>query len=88
MTRSTLLENCTSIEQVVDLINNGGTSDATTDELVAQYVTDAERENRHMNDEELWEKFTEERLSPHFDILNENGAEYDYQKALKIALSL
>lgn len=70
---SICLQECQDIEQVVKLINGGGSSDEDGDEISGQYAYDA------AEDKVEWE------FRAHLEFLEEAGAKFDYVKALETA---
>ncbi len=74
----TPLENCNSLEEVVDLINT--TTEFDKEDVAAIYAFESAVESGY--------EIHEEEIAAHLDVLIGAGAEFDYQKSLKIALSL
>lgn len=73
------LDNCTSIEQVVALINNEIATDASAEMVAAKYAFDgASDAGCGTGDAEL---------EVQLDALREAGAEFDYSDAFKLAKS-
>jgi hypothetical protein len=72
------LENCTSLDQVVELINDEFATDATPEMIAAKYAYDSCGEAGY--------GFEERNLDAAFDALIESCAKFDYPEALKIAL--
>ena len=72
------LENCSSLEQVVELINDEFATDATPEMIAAKYAYDSCAEAGY--------GFEERNLDAAFDALIESGAKFDYAEALEIAL--
>ena len=72
------LENCSSLEQVVELINDEFATDATPELIAAKYAYDSCGEAGY--------GFSEMNLDAAFDVLIESGAKFDYPNALEIAL--
>jgi len=72
------LENCSSLEQVVELINDEFATDATPELIAAKYAYDSCAEAGY--------GFSERNLDAAFDVLMEGGAKFDYAEALEIAL--
>ena len=72
------LENCTNVEQVVELCNDEFATDASPELIAAAYAIDAAEFTDDMSDREV--------LEHHLDFLTEAGANFDYQKALKEAI--
>ena len=72
------LENCSSLEQVVELINDEFATDATPELIAAKYAYDSCAEAGY--------GFEERNLDAAFDVLMEGGAKFDYPNALEIAL--
>lgn len=71
-----------TLEQVVEQINNSpvqGFEDHTPEFLAAAYACDAQKESGY--------EITQDAIEAHLDILSENGAEFDYQEAVKVALA-
>lgn len=71
-----------TLEQVVEQINNSpvqGFEDHTPEFLAAAYACDAQEESGY--------EITQDAIEAHLDILSENGAEFDYQEAVKVALA-
>ena len=85
--KSISLEKCTSLEQVIELINGGefneGMENITfkPERIAAQYACNAAIDDV---DEHCGKEDIEEQL----DFLIENGVEFDYSAALNIALDL
>ena len=71
-------ENCTSLDQVVELINDEFATDATPELIAAKYAYDSCGEAGY--------GFSEMNLDAAFDVLMEGGAKFDYAEALEIAL--
>ena len=69
------LENCSSLEQVVELIND---EFATPELIAAKYAYDSCGEAGY--------GFSEMNLDAAFDVLMEGEAKFDYAEALEIAL--
>jgi len=69
------LEKCSSLEQVVELIND---EFATPELIAAKYAYDSCAEAGY--------GFSEMNLDAAFDALIESGAKFDYPEALEIAL--
>jgi hypothetical protein len=65
MTKSIVLQNCKSLEEVVSLINSGGTSDFSAEEIAQQYALDASQDQGDTS---------QANIDAHLDILRENGA--------------
>lgn len=65
--KSIELQNCYSLEQVVELINGGGTSAFSGEEIAQQYAEDAAKEQDDMS---------KENIDAHLDILREAGAKF------------
>ena len=72
------LENCSSLEQVVELINDEFATDATPEMIAAKYAYDSCAEAGY--------GFEERNLDAAFDALLRSGAKFDYPNALEIAL--
>jgi len=72
------IENCTSLDQVVELINDEFATDATPEMISAKYAYDSCAEAGY--------GFEERNLGAAFDVLIESGAKFDYPNALEIAL--
>jgi hypothetical protein len=72
------LENCSSLEQVVELINDEFATDATPEMISAKYAYDSCAEAGY--------GFSEMNLDAAFDALLRSGAKFDYAEALEIAL--
>ena len=72
------LENCSSLEQVVELINDEFATDATPELIAAKYAYDSCGEAGY--------GFSEMNLDAAFDALLRSGAKFDYAEALEIAL--
>lgn len=68
---SEAIQNARTIEELVDIVNSGGTAFYTPEELAAQYAY-------HGEDGEI------EVLMAHLDFLIEEGAEFDYFEAARI----
>ncbi len=68
--KSIALQQCNSLNEVVDLINRGGSSEADGSLTAAQYIVECMRDNCDLS---------ENSLDAHYDILKENGAEIDYR---------
>lgn len=73
---SQALQNAQSLDQVVAVINGGGTSSFNNEEIAAQYAWDAAEDNG--------EGMSTEEIEAHLDVLVEAGAEFDYQEALEV----
>ncbi|SEQ48488.1 hypothetical protein SAMN03080615_01635 [Amphritea atlantica] len=73
------LENCFSIDQVVELINDEMSTDATAEMVATAYAMNAAKDAGYGYDEDS--------LSAHLDCLVESGAEFDYQEALSSAIA-
>ena len=79
------LNNCSSLEKVVDLINSGVCEgvegiEFTATGLAAQYAADASID--------CHDRFKDDEIKSHLDILEESGAKFDYEKALRRAILL
>ena len=72
------LEKCSSLEQVVELINDEFATDATPEMIAAKYAYDSCAEAGY--------GFSEMNLDAAFDVLLRSGAKFDYAEALEIAL--
>ena len=75
-TSNNLLENCTSLSQVVDLINDLSASDLSAEKFAIAYALDA------VNDAECG--FNRENIEAHLDVLVVGGACFDYGLVLNI----
>ncbi len=73
------LENCNSIAQVVELINDEFSSDATAEMIAAAYAIDGATEAGY--------GLGEDDLSAQLDAIQEVGAKFEYAKALELALA-
>jgi len=76
MKNSTQLAECTSIEQVVDIIN-GDTSNLGSDYIAGEYAFDAAKENGF--------GLTEGNFDFHLDYLKDAGANFDSAEAIAVA---
>ena len=73
------LKNCTSIEQVVELINNEFATDASPELIAAAYAVDAaEMDDSIINPREI--------LEYHLEHLRNAGARFGWSKAIDIAV--
>jgi septation ring formation regulator EzrA len=72
------IADCSSLEQVVELINDEFATDATPEMIAAKYAYDSCAEAGY--------GFEERNLDAAFDVLMESGAKFDYAEALEIAL--
>jgi len=72
------IADCSSLEQVVELINDEFATDATPEMISAKYAYDSCAEAGY--------GFSEMNLDAAFDALIESGAKFDYAEALEIAL--
>lgn len=71
------LQQCTSLEQVVDLINTSTEYEA--EDLAAQYAYDAIEASGN--------EVSESEIESHLDILREKNAKFNYSEALEIAMT-
>jgi hypothetical protein len=83
----TTLQNAKTVDEVIDLINNSDVCGHSPEEIAAQYVMDADMENRKMNNLNMQDAYTEINLEIHLDTLIENGATFNYPKALSLILA-
>ena len=72
------LKNCTSIEQVVELINNEFATDASPELIAAAYAVDAAEFTDNISPREV--------LEFHLDYLLNAGARFGWSKAVDIAV--
>jgi len=72
------LENCNSLEDVVELINNEFATDAEPEEIAAAYAIDGAVECGYGTGED--------ELCAQLDALRDAGAIFDYPEALEEAL--
>lgn len=70
---SQTIQNAQSIDDVVNAINEGGTSSFSGNELAGQYAYDAADDAGY--------GFDDANLDAHLDALTEAGAEFDYSEA-------
>lgn len=70
-------DNCNNIDQVIEIINNDFSCDLTKEKLVAIYVCDAIEKS----DYKIYDEIT---IEFHMDILIQNGAIFNYRKAIDI----
>lgn len=75
------LENCNSIQQVVELINNEPSTDAPAELIAAAYAVDAAREQEQDGG------FNEAGIEAQLDCLVEAGANFEYPDALENAVA-
>lgn len=73
------LDNCNSIEQVVELINNEFSSDATAEMIAAAYALQAANEAGYGVDES--------NIDYHLDYLKDAGAKFNFNESLTLALN-
>ncbi|MCG7545400.1 hypothetical protein MHM93_14560 [Pseudoalteromonas sp. MM17-2] len=66
-----------SLEQVVAIVNDGGTSRFDQNEIAAQYAYDAA--------DDAGFGLSKANIEAHLDVLVEAGAEFDYLKAVELA---
>ncbi len=71
------LANCTSIEQVVELINNEFETDASPELIAAAYALNAAEFSDYVSDREV--------VECHLDYLQNAGAKFGWSKAFDIA---
>ncbi len=72
------LENCTSIKQVVELINDEFQTDATSETVAAAYaISGAEEAGYGIGDNEI---------AAQLDALREAGAKFEYASSLNLAI--
>ena len=71
-------DNCSSLEDVVQIVNDEFGTELTAEQLAAQYARDAVNEAGY--------EINEKNIEAHLDVLFENEAKFDYEEALKIAL--
>ncbi len=74
----TNLNNCTSIDQVVDLINEDTLTLLEREEVAAKYALNAA--------EEAGYGVEKREIEAHLDCLVEAGAEFNYIKAVSLAI--
>ena len=74
---SQALQNAQSIEQVVEIINGGGTSEYSANEIAGQYAFNAADESGYDIDGAS--------LDAHLEVIIDAGAKFDYSSALKEA---
>lgn len=79
MKYSIALQNCQSIEKVVKLINDGGTSEYEANELVAQYAFNAALDNVETNDSAF-----RDEVEAQVYMLSEAGAKFDYEEVFEL----
>lgn len=72
--KSISLQNCNSINDVVLLINQGGSSELTDIEHAAEYVIDCCNDQKDLS---------MENAEAHLDILIEAGAKVNFQEVVK-----
>lgn len=75
---SQALQNAQSIDDVVEIINEGGTSSYDSNEIASQYAYNAADEAGYGIDQA--------NIEGHLDLLAEAGANFDYREAVKAAL--
>ncbi len=73
------LENCTSINQVVELMKSNTGTDATAETIAAAYAIDGATEAGYGHDGA--------NLESQLDALVEAGAEFDFQDAMAQAIT-
>lgn len=76
---SQALQNAKSIEEVVELINGGGTSNNDGNEIAGQYAFDGANESKDNG-------LNKEDFEAQLDCLIEAGAIFDYPQALLEAI--
>lgn len=74
------LDDCTSIEQVVELMNNEFATDASPELIAAAYAIDS-------IDSEYNGTTIKDILECHMDFLIDAGAKFNFKKAIDIALN-
>jgi hypothetical protein len=79
MVISSTLQNLHSLDEVIDLINQDGTNEFNGDQIAAQYAMMAIEESKT--------ELSDVNVSFHLDVLVENGANFEYTPALKLALT-
>ena len=85
----TQLQNCNSLNEIVNLINNEFSTDLSPEQLAAEYALDADKEAKNMALKGGYEYTTNSgSIEVHLDVLIEEGAKFDYAKALEIALDI
>ncbi len=84
---SITLQNCLSIEEVVELINEDRLADFTKEDLAAQYAFQGTLEAIH-GLLEARDGLVEENFKNQLDALIEEGGEFDYAEALKKAVEM
>lgn len=72
------LDNCTSIQQVIELINDEMATNATAEMVAAKYAWDGAQESGYIDDA---------NIEAQLDALVEAGAEFDFQDALTLAIN-
>ena len=72
------LENCNSIGQVVELINDEMSTDASAEMVAAKYALDGAKESGYNDNASI---------EAQLDSLVEAGAEFDFRKALEMAIA-
>lgn len=72
------LENCQTIDQVVELINDESATDANQEMVAAKYAWDAAVENGYTDNASI---------ETHLELLAEAGAEFDSAEALALAIA-
>ena len=77
---SAVLQNCQSIEDVVSLINKGGTSDYDANQIAGQYAFTAAKEAGF--------GYEIENAEAHLSVLSEAGANFDLIKAVDAFVDL
>ncbi len=72
------LENCHSIKQVVELINNQSATDASAEMVAAAYAWNAAEESGYTDNDSI---------EANLDFLRDSGAEFDFSEALEMAIN-
>ena len=78
MEYSQALQNAQSLSDVVEIINDDGTSLYTPHHIAAQYA--------HNAADEAGYGISKDNIEAHFDVLVDAGAMFDYQQASDLAL--
>lgn len=80
MNISQALKDAQTIDQVVEIINNGGTYLFNAEQIAGQYAYTAQLESGYDIDLAA--------IEAHLDCLKQSGAEFDYPEAVKQGLAL
>jgi len=77
---SEIVKSAYSYEQIIECINNGGTSSFSSNAIAGQYAANA------AEDSDLsYDVVGDDLFSCHLDFLVEQGAAFDYRSALNVA---